>query len=72
MAGTLVLVLGANVTQMYDFAYVLEGAELLAAGNYKPLAIDYFNVYSYQLGICLPMEILKRLLPLNLILSLTL
>ena len=62
-AGTLVLVLGANVSQMYDFAYVLEGAELFAAGNYKPLAIDYFNVYSYQLGICLPMEILKRLLP---------
>ena len=63
MSGTLVLVLGANVSQMYDFAYVLEGAELFAAGNYKPLAIDYFNVYSYQLGICLPMEILKRLLP---------
>ena len=63
MAGTFVLVLGANVTQMYDFAYVLEGAELFAAGNYKPLAIDYFNVYSYQLGICLPMELLKRLLP---------
>ena len=62
-AGTLVLVLGANVSQMYDFAYVLEGAELFAAGNYKPLTIDYFNVYSYQLGICLPMEILKRLLP---------
>lgn len=70
MAGTLVLVLGANVTQMYDFAYVLEGAELFAAGNYKPLAIDYFNVYSYQLGICLPMELLKRLLPgLNLSLA---
>ena len=63
MLGTLVLVLGANVRQMYDFAYVIEGAELLAAGNYKPLEIDYFNVYSYQLGICLPMEILKRLLP---------
>ncbi|MGN0774845.1 MAG: hypothetical protein ACI4MP_13760 [Candidatus Ventricola sp.] len=62
-AGTLVLVLGANVAQMYDFAYVLEGAELFAAGNYKPLEIDYFNVYSYQLGICLPMEILVRLLP---------
>ena len=62
-AGTLVLVLGANVSQMYDFAYVLEGAELFAAGNYSPLTIDYFNVYSYQLGICLPMEIVKRLLP---------
>lgn len=68
--GTLVLVLGANIRQMYDFAYVLEGAELFAAGNYKPLAIDYFNVYSYQLGICLPMEILLRLLPgLNLSLA---
>ncbi|MGN0776277.1 MAG: hypothetical protein ACI4MM_06325 [Candidatus Ventricola sp.] len=62
-AGTLVLVFGADVKQMYDFAYVLEGAELFAAGNYKPLEIDYFNVYSYQLGICLPMEILLRLLP---------
>lgn len=63
MAGTLVLVLGANIRQMYDFAYVIEGAELFAAGNYKPLSIDYFNVYSYQLGICFPMEMLLRLLP---------
>ncbi len=62
-AGTLVLVLGAGVRQMYDFAYVLEGAELFAQGNYKPMTIDYFHVYSYQLGICLPMEIVKRLLP---------
>lgn len=70
MIGTLVLVLGANIRQMYDFAYVIEGAELFAAGNYKPLAIDYFNVYSYQLGICFPMEILLRLLPgLNLSLA---
>lgn len=62
-AAALVLVLGANVRQMYDFAYVLEGAELFAGGNYKSLEIDYFNVYSYQLGICLPMEVLARLLP---------
>ncbi|MBQ8618404.1 MAG: hypothetical protein IJ418_12990 [Clostridia bacterium] len=60
---TLMLVIGANVVQMYDFAYVIEGAELFARGNYKPLEIDYFNVYSYQLGICLPMEIVKRVLP---------
>ena len=62
-AMTLVLVIGANVVQMYDFAYVIEGAELFARGNYKPLEIDYFNVYSYQLGICLPMELVKRVLP---------
>jgi len=61
--GTLALVIGANVVQMYDFAYVLEGAQLFARGNYKPMTIDYFNVYSYQLGICLPMEIVQRILP---------
>lgn len=60
---TLMLVVGANVVQMYDFAYVIEGAELFARGNYKPLEIDYFHVYSYQLGICLPMEMVKRVLP---------
>ena len=59
----LLLTLGANVVQMYDFAYVLEGAELFAQGNYKPLTIDYFSVCSYQLGICLPMEMVKRVLP---------
>ncbi|MBQ4265368.1 MAG: hypothetical protein IJB85_07645 [Clostridia bacterium] len=62
-AGTLVLVVGAGVKQIYDFAYVLEGAELFARGNYKPLTIDYFHIYSYQLGICLPMEVVKRLVP---------
>lgn len=61
--GTLVLVIGANVVQMYDFAYVAEGAQLFARGNYKPLTIDYFNRLSYQLGICLPMELLLRVLP---------
>ena len=61
--GTLVLVIGANVVQMYDFAYVVEGAQLFARGNYKPLTIDYFNRLSYQLGICLPMEFLLRVLP---------
>ena len=60
--GTLVLVVGANIVQLYDFAYVQEAAELFARGNYKPLTIDYFNVYSYQLGICLPMEFIKRLI----------
>lgn len=68
-AGTIILVWGANIIQMYDFAYVLEGAQLFARGNYKPLSIDYFNVYSYQLGFCLPMEFILRILP-NLDLSL--
>lgn len=63
LAGTLVFLLGANVRQMYDFAYVSEAAQLFAQGNYKPMEIDYFNVYSYQLGICFPMEVLLRFFP---------
>ena len=63
LAGTLIFLLSANVQQMYDFAYVSEAAQLFAQGNYKPMEIDYFNVYSYQLGICLPMEIVLRLIP---------
>lgn len=63
LAMALTFLLGANVRQMYDFAYVSEAAQLFAQGNYKPMTIDYFNVCSYQLGICLPMEIVLRLIP---------
>lgn len=54
---------GARTTQIYDFQYVLEAAQLFARGNYKPLEVDYFHIYSYQLGFCLPMEVLLRLFP---------
>jgi len=55
--------LGARTTQIYDFQYVLEAAQLFAKGNYKPLSVDYFHIYSYQLGFCFPMEVLLRLFP---------
>lgn len=54
---------GANTTQIYDFQYVIEAAQLFAKGNYKPLGVDYFHIYSYQLGFCLPMEVLLRIFP---------
>ena len=63
LAAALVFLLGAGTEQMYDFAYVVEGAQLFAQGNYKAMSVDYFNVCSYQLGFCLPMEIVLRVFP---------
>ena len=63
LAGALVLAFGVQMRQMYDFAAVIEGAELFAQGNYKAMAVDYFNASSYQLGFCLPMEFIKRVFP---------
>lgn len=60
---SIVFLTGANTTQIYDFYYVIEAAELFAKGNYKSLGVDYFHVYSYQLGFCLPLEILLRIFP---------
>ncbi|MFR6375417.1 MAG: hypothetical protein ACLUN5_02505 [Oscillospiraceae bacterium] len=46
---------------------------MFARGNYKMISADYLNAYPYQLGICLPMEILLRLFPgLNLNLTMQL
>lgn len=62
-AASAAFLVGARTTQIYDFQYVLEAAQLFARGNYKPLTVDYFHIYSYQLGFCLPMEVLLRLFP---------
>ena len=62
-AAAAAFLVGARTTQIYDFQYVLEAAQLFAKGNYKPLAVDYFHIYSYQLGFCLPLEVLLRLFP---------
>ena len=63
LIGTLAFLLGAQTQQIYDFEYVMEGARLFARGNYKMMSMDYFNAYGYQLGFCLPMEILLRVMP---------
>lgn len=55
--------MGTEIRQMYDAYSVAEAARLFSQGNYKAMTLDYFNTSSYQLGICLPMEIVMRLLP---------
>ena len=68
-----ILAVGFGTKQVYDAAIVQEAAELFARGNYKMMSADYLNAYPYQLGICLPMEILLRLFPgLNLNLTMQL
>ena len=55
--GTLALIIGMGTRQIYDAATVLEAGKLFAQGNYKMMASEY------QLGWCLPLEILARTLP---------
>lgn len=72
-AAAAILAVGFGTKQVYDAAIVQEAAELFARGNYKMMSADYLNAYPYQLGICLPMEILLRLFPgLNLNLTMQL
>lgn len=61
--GSMAFLLGAGIPQSYDAAYVLEAAQLFAQGNYKVMQQAYFHACSYQLGLCLPMELVLRLLP---------
>lgn len=58
---SLVVVWGLGAQQIYDAGTITEAARLFAQGNYKMMESDYLNVYSYQLGMCLPMEILLRI-----------
>ena len=61
--GSMGFLLGAKTPQSYDAAYVLEAAQLFAQGNYKVMQQPYFHACSYQLGLCLPLELVLRLLP---------
>lgn len=63
MGLTIFFLWAAGTRQMVDFAYVCDGATRFAQGDYSPLLEDYFNVYSYQLGTCLMLEGVARLLP---------
>lgn len=57
-----VLLCGASTKQMADYAIVTTAAEQFARGDFSALAGDYFSVYSYQLGACLLLEGVARLL----------
>ena len=62
-AAALCLVLAVGLMPRADSALVIDAAERFAAGDFSPLEGEYFNRVSYQLGICLPLEGLARLLP---------
>lgn len=53
----------ADVRQIADFETVCGAAQRFAAGSYYALEKDYFHACSYQLGTCLMLEIVCRLLP---------
>ncbi len=52
-----------NLSQLYDYQYILEIGQLFARGNYGAMSSDYINAYPYQLGICLFIEFLSRIFP---------
>lgn len=56
-------VLGGGFTQRGDSSMILWAAECFASGDYTPMQSEYFQGYSYQLGICFLMELIKRLFP---------
>ncbi|MBP3522364.1 MAG: hypothetical protein J6M56_02175 [Clostridia bacterium] len=55
--------LGSYTRQEVDFQYVCEAARCFARGDYAPLTSYYFNECSYQLGTCLLLEGVLRLVP---------
>lgn len=59
----LCLVLAVGLVPRADSAIVIDAAKRFAGNDFSPLEGEYFNRLSYQLGICLPMEGLARLLP---------
>ena len=62
-AAALCFVLSVGLLPRADSALVIEAAKRFAAGDFSPLEGEYFSRVSYQLGICLPLEGLARLLP---------
>ena len=55
--------LGSYTRQEVDFQYVCEAARCFARGDYGPMTSYYFNECSYQLGTCLLLEGILRLVP---------
>lgn len=63
LAAALCFVWGIELQSRADCKQVVEAARCFAQGDYSPLETDYFNVLSYQLGICLLLEGLARIVP---------
>ena len=62
-AAAICFVLVVSLLQFGDSELVMEAAQRFAVDDYSPLEGEYLNRVSYQLGICLPLEGLVRLLP---------
>jgi len=54
---------GAGVVPRADSERVVNAALLFAADDYSALHMQYFHDYSFQLGFCLPLEIIARVFP---------
>ena len=63
-AAALVWIVGVGLVSETDFGCVVDSAERFAQGDYELLHWGYFRGSSYQLGICLLIDTIKRLLPM--------
>lgn len=63
-AAALVWVLAVGLISETDFGCVVDSSERFAQGDYELLHWGYFRGSSYQLGICLVIDTIKRLLPM--------
>lgn len=62
MAAAVCFVLAIGLVPRGDSYFVISAAESFAKGDFSPMQSEYFNSYSYQLGICFVLEMLKRML----------
>ena len=52
-----------NLSQMYDYQYVLEIGKLFGQSRFSAMRSEYLNAYPFQLGICLFIEFISRCFP---------
>lgn len=63
-AAALLWVVAVGLISETDFGCVVDSSERFAQGDYELLHWGYFRGSSYQLGICLVIDTVKRLLPM--------
>lgn len=63
-AAALLWIVAVGLISETDFGCVVDSAERFAQGDYELLHWGYFRGSSYQLGICLLIDVVKRLLPM--------
>lgn len=63
LAAALAWVLLTGLVSKYDSQRIIDAARLFARGDYSPMTDGYFNGFTFQLGMCLLLEGVQRLLP---------